>query len=119
MNYEELPEKKKKKSGFGKGFIAGLLVAVAVIFGLSAVRNVLQTGKVISTASKSCLLDSHTVQKINTLAEYIQQTYYEDVDVEELREGLHAGLFENLDVYSQYYTAEQYQSIYESSVSGT
>lgn len=119
MNYEELPEKKKKKSGFGKGFIAGLLVAVAVIFGLSAVRNVLQTGKVISTASKSCLLDSHTVQKINTLAEYIQQTYYEDVDVEELREGLYAGLFENLDVYSQYYTAEQYQSIYESSVSGT
>ncbi|MEI3338541.1 MAG: S41 family peptidase [Eubacterium sp.] len=119
MNYEELPEKKKKKSGFGKGFIAGLLVAVAVIFGLSAVRNVLQTGKVISTASKSSLLDSHTVQKINTLAEYIQQTYYEDVDVEELREGLYAGLFENLDVYSQYYTAEQYQSIYESSVSGT
>lgn len=119
MNYEELPEKKKKKSGFRKGFIAGLLVAVAVIFGLSAVRNVLQTGKVISTASKSSLLDSHTVQKINTLAEYIQQTYYEDVDVEELREGLYAGLFENLDVYSQYYTAEQYQSIYESSVSGT
>jgi carboxyl-terminal processing protease len=32
---------------------------------------------------------------------------------------LYAGLFDNLDVYSQYYTAEEYQELYESSVSGT
>ena len=71
------------------------------------------------TSFTHTVLDKQTEKKIDVLARYIQETYYEDVDIEDLKEGLYAGLFENLDVYSQYYTAEEYKELYESTVSGT
>ena len=36
-----------------------------------------------------------------------------------MEEGLYAGLFDNLDVYSQYYTAEEAKELFDTSVSGT
>lgn len=65
------------------------------------------------------LLNRDTEQKIESLASYIQSNYYEDVDTETLEEGLYAGLFDNLDVYSQYYTAEEAKELFDTSVSGT
>lgn len=120
MNYEELPEpEKKKKSGFWKGFIGGVIVAVVAMFALSGINRIVKSGGFLNAVSAQKVLDSQTEEKIEALAQYIQGSYYEDVDVETLREGLFRGLFDNLDVYSQYYTAEEYQSLYESSVSGT
>lgn len=106
---------KKKKPGFGKGFAAGIIVAAALFFVITNVSSILQYG----ISSKNTVLDKQTEAKIDALAQYIQETYYEDVDIEDLKEGLYAGLFENLDVYSQYYTAEEYEELYESTVSGT
>ena len=65
------------------------------------------------------LLDSETVDKINKIAAAIQSSYYEDVDTEELTEGLFQGLFNALDVYSQYYTAEEYADLYATSIEGS
>ena len=65
------------------------------------------------------MLNRDTEQKIESLASYIQSNYYEDVDTETLEEGLYAGLFDNLDVYSQYYTAEEAKELFDTSVSGT
>ena len=41
------------------------------------------------------------------------------MDTETLEEGLYAGLFDNLDVYSQYYTEEEAKELFDTSVSGT
>jgi carboxyl-terminal processing protease len=105
---------KKKKAGFGKGFLAGVIFMIAVFAVIIVVGN-----RLTVQSTTDAVLDDDTEEKIETLASYIQETYYEDVDVEDLLNGLYAGLFDNLDVYSQYYTAEEYQELYESSVSGT
>ena len=73
----------------------------------------------LSAGSSGDLLNRDTEQKIESLASYIQSNYYEDVDTETLEEGLYAGLFDNLDVYSQYYTAEEAKELFDTSVSGT
>ncbi len=121
---EQIPEKNEKKpsrrvkkgrSGFGKGFAVGIIVAAALFFVSTNVASFLHYG----ASSGNTVLDKQTEAKIDALAQYIQETYYEDVDIQDLKEGLYAGLFENLDVYSQYYTAEEYAEMYESTVSGT
>ena len=70
-------------------------------------------------SASSDLLDKNTQTKIQSLAQYIQSNYYEDVDTDTLQEGLYAGLFDNLDVYSQYYTADEAKQLFESNISGT
>ncbi len=111
----------RRRKGFAKGFISGLIVAVAVIaaavFGLS--RSSLLQIYIFPSSSYEAVLDDETVEKIETLSAYIQSTYYEDVDIEELREGLYAGLFGCLDSYSRYYTEEEYQDLLESTLEGT
>ncbi len=110
------PKKKRKKTGFFKGFLFGVLFTV--IIGGGAI-GILSGKFFVSQSSYQAVLDSATITKIETLAACIQEYYYEDVDIEDLRAGLFAGLFENLDVYSQYYTEEEYNSLLESSIEGT
>ena len=85
--------KKKKKSGFGKGFAAGAVVMAVVCTSLFVL-----TSGVRGLSAGSGVLDNSTKTKIQSLAQFIQSNYYEDVDTETLQEGLYAGLFENLDV---------------------
>ncbi len=106
--------KKKKKSGFGKGFAAGAVVMAVVCTSLFVL-----TSGVRGLSAGSSVLDNSTKTKIQSLAQFIQSNYYEDVDTETLQEGLYAGLFENLDVYSQYYTADEAKELFETNVSGT
>ena len=109
-------KQKKKKSGFGKGFAVGavtMAVVCGVMFWATSGLGLLSAG------SSGDLLNRDTEQKIESLASYIQSNYYEDVDTETLEEGLYAGLFDNLDVYSQYYTAEEAKELFDTSVSGT
>ncbi|MCD7922318.1 MAG: S41 family peptidase [Clostridiales bacterium] len=111
----------RRRRGFAKGFLSGLIVAAAVIavavFGLS--RSSLLRIYLFPSSSYEAVLDEETVEKIETLSAYIQSTYYEDVDVEDLREGLYTGLFDGLDSYSRYYTEEEYQDLLESTLEGT
>lgn len=118
MEEERLPEKKDgRRPGFGKGFLAGALTVLVLAVLLTGIGQAVRSGGLGPFSAR--VLDTDTRQKINELADYIRNFYYEDVDTEDLKEGLYAGLFENLDAYSQYYTAEEYQELYESSVSGT
>lgn len=107
-------KKKKKKSGFGKGFAAGAVVMAAICAALFVL-----TSGVRGLSAGSGVLDNATKTKIQSLAQFIQSNYYEDVDTETLQEGLYAGLFDNLDVYSQYYTADEAKQLFETNVSGT
>ena len=97
----ENKKRKKKKSGFGKGFAAGAVVMAAICAAVFVM-----TSGIRGFSGGDQLLDRNTENKIRSLAEYIQTNYYEDVDTDKLQEGLYAGLFDNLDVYSQYYTSE-------------
>lgn len=112
---EKRRKKRRKKGGFGKGFFTGI-ITMAVIFGAFSFMT---SGFSIFSAGKTALLNRETRNKIQTLANYIQTNYYEDVDTDKLRDGLYAGLFDNLDVYSQYYTAEEAKQLFDTNVSGT
>ena len=59
--------------------------------------------------SSSVLADSATVEKVEYLEKLIDQEYLGDIDKSDLSEGIYAGLLYGLgDVYSRYYTAEEY-----------
>lgn len=116
-NEKHSRNRQRGNHGFAKGFLSGAVVAVIVTTAVISAAPGIESGQLFSSGEK--VLDSDTANKIETLAAYIQSSYYEDVDIEDLREGLYEGLFENLDIYSQYYTAEEYESLLESSLEGT
>lgn len=106
---------KRKKESFAKGFLAGvILAAIVTTLVFSLVPRIMRSG-----GGYSAVLDNQTEEKIETLAEFIQANYYEDVDVEDIKNGLYQGLFDNLDVYSCYYTPEEYDEMYESTLEGS
>ncbi len=115
---EMRPPKKQRRFPFVRGLLTGVIVmaALLIVFSLVNLRIINRGGSV--TYSDRTLLDESTEDKIATLAGYIEENYYEDVEIEDLREGLYQGLFDNLDVYSQYYTVEEYGDLLESEIEG-
>ena len=89
-----------KHKEYAKGILTGVLIAALVAGGLQAVHQKM---------SSSVLADSATVEKVEYLEKLIDQEYLGDVDKSDLAEGIYAGLLYGLgDVYSRYYTAEEY-----------
>lgn len=106
----------KKENGFAKGVITGVLSAICIFLILGAggifwLQGRFSTGNVGPSASANIM--NNTVRtKINELTSMIHQYYYEDVDTQDLIEGLYKGLFKSLDdPYSAYYTEEEYQEM--------
>ncbi|MCC8028800.1 MAG: S41 family peptidase [Lachnospiraceae bacterium] len=120
-NHDKNTDPRRHNRGFAKGFASGVIVAAVVaaaaLFGLS--RSSLVRLYISPSSSSEALLDDETEEKIETISAYILSDYYEDVDTEELRDGLFDGLFENLDSYSRYYTAEEYEELLENTLEGT
>lgn len=116
-----------QRIAFYKGITAGVLLTAAVclfVFFVVPVANIRtavdQTGDAQANASsnESTLLTASVVNKIEQLADTIDLLYYEDVDDEDLVNGLYKGLFEGIgDVYSDYYTPEEYESLMISATS--
>lgn len=89
-----------KHKEYAKGILTGVLIAALAAGGLQAVHQKM---------SSSVLADSATVEKVEYLEKIIDQEYLGDVDKSDLAEGIYAGLLYGLgDVYSRYYTAEEY-----------
>ena len=89
-----------KHKEYAKGILTGVLIAALVAGGLQAVHQKMRS---------SVLADSATVEKVEYLEKMIDQEYLGDVDKSDLAEGIYAGLLYGLgDVYSRYYTAEEY-----------
>lgn len=111
---------------FGKGIAIGALAALAVcllvFFVIPAVQlqHVEQSGQAqqVSRTDDSDLLTPAVENKIERLADVIGQLYYEDVDDEELVQGLYKGLLEGVgDSYTAYYTPEEYKQLMISATS--
>ena len=128
---QERALKKSFRKGLRRGVIATAVVCVvafACIIGIS--QNGLEKTTVAVTVTEDgqqhqevleydTLLDRATIQKINYIAAVLQSSYYEDVDREDLVDGLFQGLFNSLDIYSQYYTQEEYDELYNMEITGS
>ena len=114
--------KKAKK----KGMIQGILIALAIfllsgfIYVVTSVTKMIINGSFYSRvfgSSASSLLDRESIEKLDSLYSLIDNTYLEDVDKEELQEGMYKGVLQSLgDPYSVYY--EEFAQMMEDS-SGT
>ena len=72
------------KKGFGAGIATGI-AATLVLGGIVLFAYTMITGRSVHTVAKSAdVLDDKTVQKIDELANYIDEYYYEDYDKDDL-----------------------------------
>lgn len=124
MEYVSGQLKKAQKKGMIQGLLIALgivLVSAILIAGVSVVRMIMN-GSLYSKllgSSASSLLDRKSISKLDELYSLIDKTYIEDVDKEDLQEGLYKGLLESLDdPYSVYYTKEEFNQMMEDT-SGT
>lgn len=116
----------EQRKMFGKGVAIGALLTLAacllVFFVIPSVRFSLaghgEEMQEISQTDSSKLLTPVVESKIGRLAAAIDQLYYEDVDDEDLVQGLYKGLMEGVgDAYTAYYTPEEYKQLMISATS--
>lgn len=89
-----------KHKEYAAGVLTGILVVALAAGGVKFVQQRQYNG---------VLSDSSHVQKIEYLEKMIDQEYLGEVDNAEMAEGIYAGLVYGLgDVYSRYYTADEY-----------
>lgn len=114
-NYSPELENKQKTSkwpivigatvGIIIGFILATLVAVFVIY---------HRQNIVSEKAEDVIneISSGSDSKFETILYMIENYYYQDVDEQDLIDGVYAGLVESLDdPYSAYYTAEEYEDL--------
>lgn len=122
------PQKKrifKKKPGFASGIVLGAAAAVLILvggtFGICRANNyqLVIGGRGATKVENTTVLDKDTVDKVSELTNYMDLYYYEDYDVDQVQDGLLAGVVDGLgDKYSVYYTPEEYKEL-QVSTSGT
>lgn len=117
---------KEQRKIFGKGIALGALMTLALCLLVFFVIPVVQLQRIESSqktqqaaqTDDSRLLTQPVESKIERLADVIDQLYYEDVDKEDLVEGLYKGLLEGVgDPYTAYYTPEEYKELMISATS--
>ena len=89
-----------KHKEYTAGVLTGVLVVTLAVGGVKFVQQRQYNG---------VLSDTSHVQKIEYLEKLIDQEYLGEMDNDEMAEGVYAGLVYGLgDVYSRYYTADEY-----------
>lgn len=89
-----------KHKEYAAGVLTGVLVVTLAASGVKFMQQRQYNG---------VLSDTSHVQKIEYLEKLIDQEYLGEVDNDEMAEGVYAGLVYGLgDVYSRYYTADEY-----------
>ena len=126
MSIEYVANQMKKARN--KGIAQGLLIALGIVligtfiyFGVTVIQMVM-TGSYYSKifgSTASSVLDRESIEKLDNLYGMIEKSYLEDVDKDQLQEGLYKGLLESLDdPYSVYYNEEEFAEMMEDT-SGT
>lgn len=97
----------KKRTGFLRGLVLGIVLAVAVVAVADRIKVYMQSGDAPT--------DEKTQQKIELIEGLIEENYLEDVDQESMTEGMLKGLISGLgDTYADYYTTKEYREILNS-----
>ena len=90
-----------KHGTYIKGIATGVVLTILAGGGIRAVQFY-RSGEILS--------DMAFTQKIKYLEKMIDQEYLGDINTDDLEEGVYSGLIYGLgDVYSRYYTKEQYE----------
>lgn len=106
-------EEKQKNRSFRKGLLCGVLLClIALGAGGCASPYIYQ----MLRGGGSVMVDADVEEKIEELNRYVEQYYLFDYDEEDVETGIYKGLLAGLgDVYTGYYTPEEYASFMESS----
>lgn len=106
-------EDSRKDHSFKKGLAAGMLLA-ALAFGITGCTAAYAIPRLFGGAGTK--EEEHVNAKIQELDQYIDQYYLFDYEEEDLENGIYKGLMAGLgDVYTGYYTPEEYASFMETS----
>lgn len=114
---------------FFKGFISGLFVTLLIVLTIFSGMNIYKyisknttnySNRYFLSNSKKDKIKSVDYQKIADKLSYLEtlidEVFLEDVDNDQYEEGIYKGFIASLrDPYSTYYTAEEYESLMESS----
>ena len=110
------------RGGFLPGVLVGILVAVIAVGILFALRGGIalassgKTGGHKAGESGETSIGESAIDKIRLLEQYIDFYYYKssEVTAEQKENGIYKGLLDSLgDVYTCYYTPEEYRNITE------
>lgn len=105
-------EEYETKHSFKKGLICGILICVLVLGAGGCAAAYLYPGLGSIEYSGEKKIDA----KIKELNQYIDQYYLFDYEEEDVENGIYKGLMAGLgDIYTGYYTPEEYASFMESS----
>lgn len=99
--------------GVAIGSLAMLAICmlVGVVLPVMSGRSREKGGQASAVSDEGRILTGAVRTKVEQLADIIDLMYYEDVDEEDLVDGLYKGLFAGTgDVYSSYFTPEEYDS---------
>lgn len=106
-------EDSRKDHSFKKGLAAGMLLA-ALAFGITGCTAAYAIPRLFGGAGTK--EEGQVNAKIQELDQYIDQYYLFDYEEEDLENGIYKGLMAGLgDVYTGYYTPEEYASFMETS----
>lgn len=127
INNTQLGQLPQREKGSGKGlFFVGLVSGIAVALLVVAIgwagmeiQKTVESHNDVSGVEldEDSALDSNTIIKLQALEETIKRYFFlHEVSDEELQNGLYKGLLASLgDPYSEYYTAEELNSMMEQS----
>lgn len=124
VEYAAQQVKRARKKGVVQGLLIALgcfMIAAFIISAVSIIQMVINGSfyaRVFGSGISS-VLDKESIDKIDSLYTLIDNTYLEDVDREQIREGIYKGILESLDdPYSVYYNKEEFAEMMEDT-SGT
>ncbi len=110
--------KGNRMRGFIPGVIVGIIaavIAVGIAFAVTGAGGGDAASYNLPGVADSAV-NNESIEKLSALEEYIDYYYYKSSEVsrQDKEDGLYKGLFESLgDVYSCYYTPEEYQKLTE------
>lgn len=105
--------------GFLPGVLVGILVAiiaVGILFAVTGSGGGLPGAVSSYAGADGSAVNEESINKLSVLEQYIDYFYYKSSEIteEEKENGMYKGLFESLgDVYSCYYTPEEYKILEE------
>lgn len=125
--YPNVPQQKlqqepeKSKGTFLAGLLSGVAISVLMagcIYAGVRIHDIYQLRRVKQASTEGMppesIVNDESVAKLEVIEDVIDEYYFEeeDIDVENMIEGMYAGMVASLgDPYSVYYTAEEWKSL--------
>lgn len=115
---KEEERRNKTSGGFVKGVLTGILGTVLTAVAVIAISVAVTGGKIAiiqeggASEGIRAALSNDVIGKINELIGYIHLYFYDEVEEEQLAEGIYSGLLAGVDdKYTEYYTAQEYADL--------